>query len=78
MNFLTTHWRVVVVAIAGLIIGALLNYWVNKISNKELLDALTAQLNQMKNKPAGARTANDQTKEAQLQAQINLLKIKAV
>lgn len=77
MNFVTTHWRVIVVAIVGLALGAFLNYWVNKISNKELLDALTAQLNQLQIKPAGARTVTDQTNVAQLQAQINLLKLKS-
>lgn len=68
------NWKVIVIGILGLSLGAFLNYIVNNISNKKLLDELRAELASYQAQNAAGRiTTETQKRITELQAQINIL-----
>ena len=73
MNFFIKNWKVILIGLAGLTIGFLLNVYANSKSEQKIIDALTAEIESIKNKRI---TAEQQTRLIQLQAQLDLLKNK--
>lgn len=73
MNFLRSHWQVILVGLIGLSVGAFLNYKVNQISNKELLASLTTQLSNLNIQAQTSKSSDIQNQIIALQAQIDLL-----
>jgi len=73
MDFFIKNWKVIAIGLLGLTIGFLLNVYANSKSEQKIIDALTAEIESIKNKRI---TAQEQTRLIQLQAQLDLLKNK--
>lgn len=76
MDFLRKNWKVILIGLLGLLVGAIGNYIVNQISNKQLLESLTEQLAQLKIQAQTSRSSDIQNQIISLQAQIDLLQKK--
>lgn len=76
MDFLRKNWKVILIGLLGLLLGAIGNYIVNQISNKQLLESLTEQLAQLKIQAQTSRSSDIQNQIISLQAQIDLLQKK--
>lgn len=74
-NFIKKNWIAIIVGIAGLTTGFLLNVYANSKSEKRIIDAITAQINELKQKQsAGGRLSSDeQNTLIGLEAQLKLL-----
>lgn len=67
-------WKLILVGLAGIILGALANYLTNRISNEQLKKDLIAELIPLINKQKTARLIDEEQKRiVELQAQLNVL-----
>lgn len=73
-EFIKRNWKVVLVGIAGLTVGFLLNIIANRQSEQRIINALNAELQAIKEKlNMGRITSEEQKRMIELEAQINLL-----
>lgn len=73
-QFIRRNWIAIIVGIAGLTAGFLLNVYANKQSEKRIIDQLTAEINSIKaQQKVGRSTPESQTRLIQLEAQLQLL-----
>lgn len=66
-------WKIVLLAIAGIIVGVLGNMYANYLSEKRIIKALTDEIESLKIKQkTGQLTPAEQQKIIQLQAELNV------
>ena len=71
------NWTLILVGLAGIIFGAVLQYIGNTIANKKLKEQLIAELTVLINKQKTARiTGEEQKRITELQSQLKLLERK--
>lgn len=74
-NWIIRNKFTILFAILGIVAGYYLNVLANRASEKKIIDALTAEIESLKQKQSTSRlTADEQNKLLSLQAQLNLLK----
>lgn len=73
-EWLTKNKWKILLALIAFGAGFAANIYANRQSEKRIIDALTAEIESIKNK--AARTLNDQQRLIELQAQLNLLQNK--
>lgn len=74
-EFIKKNWIIIIIGIASLTAGFLLNIYANSQSEKRIIAAIMAQINEIKQKEtAGGRLSSDeQNKLIGLEAQLKLL-----
>lgn len=73
-EFIKRNWKVILIGIVGLTLGFLLNIYANTQSEKRIIDAIIAEIQEIKNKQNSGRiTSEEQKKLIQLQAQLDIL-----
>lgn len=76
-EYLRDNWKMVLIGIAGILLGAYSTYLVNKRTNSELLMELKAELAALQLKSNTSRTTEDEEVRMQvLEGQISLLENK--
>lgn len=73
-DFIKRNWIAIIVGLAGLTAGFLLNVYANKQSEKRIIDQLTAEIESIKSQQkAGRSTPETDKRLIQLEAQLQLL-----
>lgn len=73
-EFIKRNWKVILIGIIGLTLGFLLNIYANTQSEKRIIAAIIAEIQEIKNKQNSGRiTSEEQKKLIQLQAQLDIL-----
>lgn len=73
-DFIKRNWIIILVGIASLTAGFLLNIYANSQSEKRIIEAIMAQINEIKKQQATGRlTSDEQNKLIGLEAQLKLL-----
>lgn len=75
--FWRDHWKLILIGFIGVAIGVILNWWLRRIEDKNLLAYLTAELNALTTKAITTPlTADEQAQVQYLKGEIYILDFK--
>lgn len=74
MDFIKKYWIPIIAGIIGITAGYFANVYANKMSEKRIIDALTAEIEALKAKQQTGRiTFDDQKRIVEIESQLKIL-----
>lgn len=79
INFFSEHWKIMLIGLAGVVLGVFLNWYFGNHSNKKLLEKLTTELELLQEKANTTALSADELNQIQyLKGEIYILKFKCL